>query len=80
MEFKTIQATLLLEIQELEESLQRIYHRVKEGVPVGTHANVNASKINNLIGKYQLLLKDVVASNPEEEEGKQNLPVTQENP
>jgi hypothetical protein len=64
MDFEIIRATLLSEIQDLQESLQIISRRVKEGIPVGTHANVDAAKINSLIGKYQLL-KDAVARNPE---------------
>jgi hypothetical protein len=53
---KTIKATLLSEIEQLEESLQIIARRVKEGKAIGSHTNVDASKINNLIGKYQLLM------------------------
>jgi hypothetical protein len=56
MDIKPIQATLLSEVEQLEESLQIIKRRIKEGVPIGSHANVDASKINNLIGKYQLLV------------------------
>lgn len=57
MEIEAIKATLLSEIEELEESLQVIKRLVKEGVALGSHTNVEASKINNLIGKYQLLVE-----------------------
>lgn len=57
MNVETIKATLLSEIEELEESLQIIARLVKEGKAIGSHANVDASKINNLIGKYQLLME-----------------------
>lgn len=57
MDIEIIKATLLSEIEEIEESLQRIVRRVKEGKAIGSHANIDASKINNLIGKYQLLVK-----------------------
>jgi len=53
---ETIKATLLSEIEQLEESLQIIARRVKEGKAIGSHTNVDASQINNLIGKYQLLM------------------------
>lgn len=56
MEIETIKATLLSEIEQLEESLQIIARRVKEGKAIGSHTNVDASKINNLVGKYQLLM------------------------
>ena len=56
MEIETIKATLLSEIEQLEESLQIIARRVKQGKAIGSHTNVDASKINNLIGKYQLLV------------------------
>jgi hypothetical protein len=56
MEIETIKATLLSEIEQLEESLQIISRRIKEGKGIGSHTNVDASKINNLIGKYQLLM------------------------
>jgi hypothetical protein len=56
MEIETVKATLLSEIEQLEESLQIVKRRVKEGVALGSHTNVEASKINNLIGKYQLLV------------------------
>lgn len=56
MNVEILKATLLSEIEELEESLQVIKRRVKEGVALGSHTNVDASKINNLIGKYQLLV------------------------
>lgn len=57
MDIKPIKATLLSEIEQLEESLQIIKRRIKEGVALGSHTNVDASKINNLIGKYQLLME-----------------------
>jgi hypothetical protein len=57
MTIETIKATLLSEIEQLEESLQIIKRRIKEGVALGSHTNVDASKINNLIGKYQLLME-----------------------
>ena len=57
MSIKTIKATLLSEIEQLEESLQIISRRIKEGKAIGSHTNVDASKINNLIGKYQLLME-----------------------
>ena len=56
MDIKPIRETLLSEIEQLEESLQIIARRVKEGKAIGSHTNVDASKINNLIGKYQLLV------------------------
>ena len=56
MEIETIKATLLSEIEQLEESLQILSRRIKEGKAIGSHTNVDASKINNLIGKYQLLM------------------------
>ncbi|MCY7385811.1 MAG: hypothetical protein LH628_25250 [Microcoleus sp. CAN_BIN18] len=56
MGIETIKATLLSEIEQLEESLQIITRRLKEGKAIGSHTNVDASKINNLIGKYQLLM------------------------
>ncbi|MEG4916302.1 hypothetical protein [Microcoleus sp. B7-D4] len=56
MDFETIKATLLSEIEQLEESLQIIARRVKEGKVIGSHTNVDASKVNNLIGKYQLFM------------------------
>lgn len=57
MTIETIKATLLSEIEQLEESLQIIKRRIKEGVALGLHTNVDTSKINNLIGKYQLLME-----------------------
>ncbi|MEG3836618.1 hypothetical protein [Microcoleus sp. Z1_C3] len=56
MDVETIKATLLSEIEQLEESLQIIARRVKEGKAIGSHTNVEASKVNNLIGKYQLFM------------------------
>lgn len=56
MDSETIKTTLLSEIEQLEESLQIIKRRIKEGVALGSHTNVDASKVNNLIGKYQLLM------------------------
>jgi predicted Abi (CAAX) family protease len=52
-----VKATLLSEIQELQESLQIIARRVQQGDAVGSHTNVDSSKVNNLIGKYQLLME-----------------------
>ncbi|MEG3941732.1 hypothetical protein QT995_26795 [Microcoleus sp. S36b_A3] len=57
MNVKTVKATLLSEIQELEESLQIIARRVQQGDAVGSHTNIDSSKVNNLIGKYQLLME-----------------------
>ena len=57
MDSETIKTTLLSEIEQLEESLQIIKRRIKEGVALGSHTNVDASKVNNLIGKYQLLIE-----------------------
>lgn len=57
MELETIKATLLSEIEQLEESLQIIARRVKECKAIGSHTNVDASKVNNLIGKYQVLVE-----------------------
>jgi hypothetical protein len=56
VDIKPIRKTLLSEIEQLEESLQIIACRIKEGKAIGSHINVDASKINNLIGKYQLLM------------------------
>lgn len=56
MNVEIIKVTLLSEIEQLDESLQIIARRVKEGKAIGSHTNVDASKINNLIGKYQLLV------------------------
>jgi hypothetical protein len=52
-----VKATLLSEIQELEESLQIIARRVQQGNAVGSDTNIDSSKVNNLIGKYQLLIE-----------------------
>jgi len=57
MNVKIVKATLLSEIQELEESLQIIARRVQQGDTVGSHPNIDSSKVNNLIGKYQLLME-----------------------
>lgn len=57
MGIETIKTTLLSEIEQLEESLQIISRRIKECKAIGSHTNVDASKINNLIGKYQLLMQ-----------------------
>lgn len=57
MNIESIATTLLSEIEELEESLQIVKRRLKQGAALGTHTNVDASKINNLIGKYQLLVE-----------------------
>lgn len=56
MNVETIKTTLISEIEQLEESLQIIARRIKEGKALGSHTNVDTSKINNLIGKYQLLI------------------------
>ncbi|TXI96430.1 MAG: hypothetical protein E6Q34_01280 [Burkholderiaceae bacterium] len=56
MDVETVKGTLLSEIEQLEESLQIIARRVQEGKAIGSHTNVDASRINNLIGKYQLLV------------------------
>ncbi len=45
---------LLLEIEELRQSLQNISHRLEDGKRLGNYT-VDASKINNLIGRFQLL-------------------------
>ncbi|MEG4494885.1 hypothetical protein [Microcoleus sp. D3_18_C4] len=52
MNAEIVKATLLSEIQELEESLQVIARRVQQGEAVGSQTNVDSSKVNNLIGKY----------------------------
>jgi len=57
MNVEIVKATLLSEIQELEESLQIIARRVQQGEAVGSHTNIDSSKVNNLIGKYQLLME-----------------------
>ncbi len=57
MNMEIVKATLLSEIQELQESLQIIARRVQQGDAVGSHTNVDSSKVNNLIGKYQLLVE-----------------------
>ena len=57
MNVEIVKATLLSEIQELEESLQIIARRVQQGSAVGSHTNIDSSKVNNLIGKYQLLME-----------------------
>lgn len=57
MNIELIATALLSEIEELEESLQIIAARVKKSVAIGSHANVDVSKINNLIGKYQVLME-----------------------
>ena len=56
MNVETIKTTLISEIEQLEESLQIIARRIKEGKAIGSHTNVDTSKINNWIGKYQLLI------------------------
>ena len=56
MDIESIATTLLSEIEQLEESLQIIARRIKEGKAIGSHTNIDTSKINNLIGKYQLLI------------------------
>jgi hypothetical protein len=57
MNVEIVKATLLSEIQELEESLQIIARKVRQGNAVGSHTNVDSSKVNYLIGKYQLLME-----------------------
>ena len=57
MNLEIVKATLLSEIQELQESLQIIARRVQQGDKVGSHTNIDSSKVNNLIGKYQLLME-----------------------
>ena len=57
MNMEIVKATLLSEIQELQESLQIIARRVQQGDAVGSHTNIDSSKVNNLIGKYQLLME-----------------------
>ena len=47
--------TLLSEIKDLEEILERIKKRVGYGEQIGSSTSIDASRINNLIGKYQLL-------------------------
>ena len=56
MDIESIATTLISEIEQLEESLQIIARRIKEGKAIGSYTNVDTSKINNLIGKYQLLI------------------------
>lgn len=57
MNAEIVKATLLSEIQELAESLQIIERRVQLGDAVGSQTNVDSSKVNNSIGKYQLLME-----------------------
>lgn len=57
MNAEIVKATLLSEIQELAESLQIIERRVQQGDAVGSQTNVDSSKVNNSIGKYQLLME-----------------------
>ena len=57
MNIETIKVTLLAEIQDLEESLQVIVARIKKGSAIGAYTNLDTSKVNNLIGKYQLLME-----------------------
>lgn len=45
---------LLLEIEELQQSLENISTRLKNGNKLGAYI-VDASKVNNLIGRFQLL-------------------------
>ena len=47
--------TLLSEIKDLEEVLERIKKRVGYGEQIGSSTSIDVSRINNLIGKYQLL-------------------------
>ncbi len=57
MNAEIVKATLLSEIQELAESLQIIERRVQQGDALGSQTNVDSSKVNNSIGKYQLLME-----------------------
>ncbi|MEG4197312.1 hypothetical protein [Microcoleus sp. Pol12A5] len=57
MNLEIVKATLLSEIQELQESLQIIARKVQQGDAVASHTNIDSSKVNNLIGKYQLLME-----------------------
>lgn len=57
MKMEILKATLLSEIQELEKNLQIIARRVRQGDAVGSHTHIDSSKVNNLIGKYQLLME-----------------------
>lgn len=47
--------TLLSEIKDLEEILEIIKKRVEYGEQIGGSTSIDVSRINNLIGKYQLL-------------------------
>ncbi|MDF0556401.1 hypothetical protein [Kamptonema sp. UHCC 0994] len=67
MRIETLKSTLLSEIKELEESLHIIENRVKEGATLGSHTNVDTARINNLIGKYQLLTEIMAANETKEQ-------------
>lgn len=47
--------TLLSEIKDLEEILEIIKKRVGYGEQISNFTSIDVSRINNLIGKYQLL-------------------------
>lgn len=66
MNAQIVKATLLSEIQGLQESLQIIARRVQQGDAVGSHTNIDSSKVNNSIGKYQLLM-ELMASEAKEQ-------------
>jgi hypothetical protein len=66
MNVEIVKATLLSEIPELEESLQIIARRVRQGDAVGSPTNIDSSKVNNLIAKYQLLM-ELMASEAKKE-------------
>lgn len=46
MNVEIVKATLLSEIQELEESLQIIARRVRQGDAVGSHTNIMGNKLS----------------------------------
>lgn len=50
-----IAQTLLSEIKDLEEILDTIKKRVGYGQQISSSTTIDPSRINNLIGKYQLL-------------------------
>jgi hypothetical protein len=52
---KQIAQTLLSEIQDFEETLDIIKKRVGYGQQISSSTTIDPSRINNLIGKYQLL-------------------------
>ncbi|WP_449416007.1 hypothetical protein [Phormidium nigroviride] len=63
MDIELIKQALLSEIELLEESLQIIANRLQKGHELGTHTNVDTSKLNNLVGKYQVLMDIESAKN-----------------